>query len=98
MKSTLGISKESLAVDSDARKLNFGSLSPFGIRSAFSSEMKVLRLQRSKSHTSELRELVMLSTCRSLVAASLFEIYLDSFSGVTGAVGALRNLQLGATS
>ena len=67
-----------IAVESDARKLNFGSLSPFCIRCALSSEIKVLRLQQSKSHTSELRELAMLSTCRTLVSGSLFEIYFSS--------------------
>ena len=49
----------------------------FGIRSALPSEMKVLRLQQSKSRTSEPRELAMLSTGRSLVSGSLFAIYLD---------------------
>ena len=66
------------AEESDARKLNFGSLSPFGIRSPLSSEMTVLRLQQSKSRTSEPRVLAMLSTCGSLVSGSLFAMYLDT--------------------
>ena len=69
---------EKIAVESDARKLNVGSISPFCIRCALSSEIKVVRPQQSKSHTSEPRELAMLSTCRSLVSGSVFEIYLNS--------------------
>ena len=49
------------------------------MRSPLSSEMNVLRLQQSKSRTSEPRELAMLSTCRSLVSGSLFAIYLDAY-------------------
>ena len=67
-----------IAVESNARKRNCGSLSPFCIRCALLSEIKVLRLQQSKSHTSELQELAMPLTCRSLVSGSLFEICLNS--------------------
>ena len=49
------------------------------MRSPLSSEMKVLRLQQSKSRTSEPRELAILSTYRSLVSGSLFAIYLDAY-------------------